>query len=63
MGALSTVQKFLTTQFNIDGEGTLGGILNILKEFIGFLIGEATDGLSNFGNALNNLNLIESQHL
>lgn len=55
MGALSGVQKFLNTKMNIDGEGTIGGVLNTLREFISFLVNEATSGLNGFGDALRNL--------
>lgn len=55
VGAISGVQKVLATKLNIDSEGFLGGVLKVLKEFIEFLMGGATDGLSNFGDALRNL--------
>ena len=55
MGALSGVQKFLNTKMNIDGEGTIGGVLNTLREFISFIVNEATSGLGGFGDALRNL--------
>lgn len=56
-GALNGVQKVLNTKINIDSEGTLGGIFTMLKDFIGFLVGEATDGITNFGKAFDSLNL------
>lgn len=54
IGALSYIQKFLGSKFNIDGGG-ISEILRVLKDFIYFLVGEATDGIKNFGDVINNI--------
>jgi hypothetical protein len=53
--ALSSIQKFLGSNFNINGSGGITEILRILREFIGFLINEASEGIKNFGDVINNL--------
>ena len=56
MGAMNIVQSALSKHFNIDSESVLGGILTILKDFIAFISGEASDGIKTFGDSIKNLN-------
>ncbi len=54
--SLSGVHKFLSETFNIDNDGLLGSLFELLKDFIGFLAGEATDGITTFGESIGKLN-------
>lgn len=55
VGAMTGVQKVLGMKLNFDSEGTLGAILGVLKDFVGFLVGGGTDGILDFGSAIKNL--------
>lgn len=55
MKAITSVQKFFDSKFDIEKEGAIGKVLEILKEFLNFLTGGATETISSFGDALKNL--------
>lgn len=53
--ALSSVFNFLSKGLKLDDGGLLSELLKTLKEFIEFIINEATGGLLDFGGALEKL--------
>ena len=55
IGALKSVQKFLSSTFNTGDGNSISGILSVLRDFIDFIVKEATNGLFDFGDALRNL--------
>jgi hypothetical protein len=55
MGALSSIQKFFGDGFNMGDGSTLVSILTTIKDFVYFLVNEATGGIANFGEAIGSL--------
>ena len=55
MGALSSIQKFFGDGFNMGDGSTLVAILTTIKDFVYFLVNEATGGIANFGEAIGGL--------
>ena len=53
--ALTGVQKFFDTKFDIEKDGAIGTVLQLLKDFVTFLAGGASGTLFSFGEALKNL--------
>lgn len=54
--ALSSVFKFFGSKLDISDTSALGGVLTFLKEFVGFLVGEGSEGIKTFNGTLQNLN-------